>query len=109
MSWAQRNFIDGCAAAIEAAGLREHLESELMSCGGKTGGGAAPSAGSGSCDVSCVDKTFTAGSREGESVCAFDQCGSATPFVGLDTFGCSNQVVFWGGNCCNVNTCPPKK
>ena len=108
MSWAQRNFIDGCAAAIEAAGLREHLESELMSCGGKTGGGAAPSAGSGSCDVSCVDKTFTAGSREGESVCGYDQCGSATPFVGLDTFGCSNQVVFWGGNCCNVNTCPPK-
>ena len=59
-------------------------------------------------DVTCVGKAFTAGSRNGDAVCIHELCGNTVPFVGLDTFGCSGEAVFWGGKCCNTHTCPPK-
>lgn len=58
-----------------------------------------------SCMVSCVDKFFTSGDRQGEPVCGFELCDKATPFIGLDTFGCSEDKYAWAGNCCNTNTC----
>ena len=109
-----RGFIDGCAQAVAMAGIADHLEQQIYGCGGlppppppaasSAGGGGA----SASCDVTCVGKTFTAGSRAGDLVCSHELCGATVPFVGLDTFGCSDQKVFWGGSCCNVHTCPAK-
>ena len=58
-----------------------------------------------SCMVSCVDKFFTSGSRKGEPVCGFELCSKSTPFIGLDTFGCSDDKYAWAGSCCNTNTC----
>jgi hypothetical protein len=106
-----RDFIDGCATAIYEAGLADHLEQQIFGCGGITGSldGASNAGSLGSCDVTCVGKVFTAGSRNGDAVCGHEVCGTTSPFVGLDTFGCSDQSVFWGGVCCNTNTCPPKR
>lgn len=58
-----------------------------------------------SCAVSCVGKAFSGAGRSGEPVCGYEACGNATPFVGLDTFGCSGNARAFGGNCCNTATC----
>ena len=71
------------------------------------GGGSTPSgsAGTFSCDVTCVGLVFTASIAEGRDVCEAAGCGSGAPFVGISTFGCSADVNSWGGDCCNVNLC----
>jgi hypothetical protein len=57
------------------------------------------------CAVSCVGKTFSGDSRKGEPVCGYEACGKATPFVGLETFGCSGSTSAFDGSCCNTATC----
>ena len=102
-----RDFIDDCALAIAQAGIADHLEGQIRGCGSITAPEANPSGGSasGSCEVTCVGRTFTAGSRKGQAVCSHELCGAMVPYVGLDTFGCSDQSVFWGGHCCNIQSC----
>ena len=102
-----RDFIDDCELAISQAGISDHLEQQIRGCGSITAPENHPGGGvvSGSCDVTCVGRSFTAGNRKGEAVCLHELCGSTVPYVGLDTFGCSDQSVFWGGHCCNVQTC----
>ena len=66
------------------------------------------------CDVSCQGLSFTMDSprKAGMQVCGAsadstsgEECGFSAPYVGLATFGCSDDVNFWGGNCCNQNSC----
>jgi hypothetical protein len=41
----------------------------------------------------------------GLPVCGHEGCGKSAPFVGLSSFGCSDQPESWGGDCCNQDTC----
>jgi hypothetical protein len=57
------------------------------------------------CSVSCFGKTFTGGPQQGNDVCSTNGCGSVHSYVGLDSFGCTDNVNGWGGNCCDRNNC----
>jgi hypothetical protein len=65
----------------------------------------------GSCDVSCIGVTFNDqlqaehAEHAAMPVCGHEGCGKSAPFVGLSSFGCSDQPESWGGDCCNQDTC----
>ena len=59
----------------------------------------------GSCSVPCAGKTFSGGPQRGREVCATEGCGHQAPYVGLATFGCTNDVNGWDGDCCDESTC----
>lgn len=35
-----------------------------------------------------------------------ESCGHSAPYIGLESYGCSDQTDAWNGACCNQDTCP---
>lgn len=58
------------------------------------------------CDKTCVGLAFSGDhANSGQPVCGHEGCPPTAPYIGLETYGCSDQPDSWGGDCCNQDTC----